>query len=337
MARLGSALSFVQHRRATDLGVAALELARSSGSPTDLSYAIRCRLRSWFDPDSVDERLGLADELLSIGRVVPDAVTESWGWRWRTAALFEVGNIAGIEEACAKLARLGAELRLPNQQWSAANRLAATCVLRGQFARADELFSIARTHAEGLDNELHLSATRSAATMMAWLRGTEHDPIALRERPADDVSLLWIQHDPTRSLDLLAAEPHRFFSNVITRLGDLCSLALTLRKHPRPDVATILYPRAAHDAHLVGTIAPAAAMFGSMHLYAGIIARTAGMHDVALAHLQRAIAVNTHMGASPFVALTEHELAVSMGQSKESRVHAAKAHQLAVAGGIPWL
>ena len=99
LARLGSALSYMDHERSQDLAVRAVAAARAGGSPLDLAFAIRCRLRGWFDPDRIIERATIARELVRIGQSVGDGVTEAWGWQWVMAMALEQGELDEAEHA----------------------------------------------------------------------------------------------------------------------------------------------------------------------------------------------------------------------------------------------
>jgi hypothetical protein len=173
---------------------------------------------------------------------------------------------------------------------------------------------------------------------LAWLRG---DDIRLPAESSDlsrsSKRYLWLHCDPTDVLELIAYEPTQFVGADISRLESIVSIALTVREHPHPPASAAVYPFAAHDADLVATIAPAAVMYGSMHLYAGILAKAAGEPERAVDHLRRSAEMNTRIGAAPFLALTLHELAKALGEGEEARQAHNKSQRLARQIGIPWL
>jgi hypothetical protein len=78
-------------------------------------------------------------------------------------------------------------------------------------------------------------------------------------------------------------------------------------------------------------------MFGSMQLYAGILARVAGDRETAIDHLRAAVVANDEMGALPFVALSLHELANTLPDGDEARDARARSSLIAADVGIPWL
>jgi DNA-binding SARP family transcriptional activator len=339
MARLGSALSYTEHDRATSLAVGAIELARREGAPTDLAYAIRCRLRGWFEPDEVEARMAIADELRSIGRELGDGVTEAWGWRWGISVRFDCGAIAEIEFGCERLAELGEILRLPNQQWAAAIRLAGLRIFQGKFDDADRCLDVAASHEEHIDNMLTTTNRGEVEGRLAWLRGE----LVVAEPSVDstvarlDDRMIWLRVDPTPAFDAVAADPESILDWDLGRLDLISALALAMRDHPHEGAARAVYPYARRHAHLVANLTPPGMMLGSMQLYAGILARVAGDRVTAIDHLRAAVVTNDEMGALPFVALSLHELANTLPDGDEARDARARSSLIAADVGIPWL
>ncbi len=336
MARLGSALSYSEHERAVTLAVGSLELARRNGDRSALAYAIRCRLRGWFNPDQVDERIAMAEELTAIGQTLGDGVTESWGLRWQTITNFDSGDVDGIERACRGLAALAERLHLPNQLWSAAIRLAALRVFQGRFDEAELLIADAQDHAEHINNALAVSVGSTVSQTLSWLRGQEITRFTTTDSNRGE-ELLWCRDDPSSLLDRIAREPDLAYRHDLGRLETICSVALTMRRFPHPTAAAATYPFAARYAHLVANFAPGAMMYGSMHLYAGLLANAAGDTDRAIDHLRAAVRANSAMDALPFVALAEHELANMLPAGDEATQARAESNKLAERLGIPWL
>ncbi len=336
MARLGSALSYSDHERAVGLALGSLELARAEDDRSALAFAIRCRLRGWFDPDQVDARIAMADELTAIGRELGDGVTESWGLRWQVITRFDRGDTEAIEQECLDLAALGARLHLPNQLWSAAIRLAALRVFQGRFDEAEILIAEASGHAEHIDNMLAVGVTSTVIQTMLWLRGEDVARSSSTE-PRFDSGLLWLRDDPSALLDLIAREPDLMLRHDLGRLESICSIALTMRQFSHPAAAAATYPFAERYAHLVAGFAPGAMMYGSMHLYAGLLAGAAGNTGRAIEHLRSAVRANTEMGALPFVALAERELAKLLPDDEEALRARSDSTKLAHRLGVAWL
>jgi hypothetical protein len=336
MARLGSALSYQDHDRATHLAIEAIDLARSGRDTSALAYAMRCRLRGWFDPASVDARIAMATELTRIAQELDDAVTESWGWRWQVVINFDRGDIGAIEGASRNLKTLAEQLRLPNHHWSAAIRLAALRVFQGRFEEADRLIADATEHGKQIDNFLTNGVEARVVQMLAWFRGSDAYPSCGTGR-AMTSALIWAEADIQPNLDRVAADPESVLGPDIDRMATICSVALAVRVVPHRSAAAAAYPYAARHVDLVATTAPGATMNGSMHLYAGILANAAGDTGKAVEHFRGAIRANAELGALPFLAFAEHELANITPDRVEANHASAHATDLARTLGIHWL
>jgi hypothetical protein len=331
MARLSSAISFIDHERSVELAEAALDIAARECERADLAYVMRCRMRGWFDADRVAERLAMARQVTAIGRELDDGVTESWGWRWQSVTLFEYGDTAGIEHCCQQLATLAERLHLPNQRWSAAFRMAAVRVFQGRFDEADVLLAEAVDHSRKLDNALTGDIEAEVADILDWFRGRR----TTSPREFLDPDRWTSDRDRPLALELVD-ELARELEIKIWQLDYIISLAF-IADDLHPDVARMAYESVLGHLDHIGVFSPGVCMLGSMQLYAGLLARALGDTDLAVQHLRAAVAVNTRLGALPFVAFAAHELAATLPEGDEAREARARADDIARQLGIPWL
>lgn len=342
MARLGSALSYVHHDRATDLAVESMSLVRRGGSADDIAYVNRCRLRGWFDPDRLDERRVLAEELIASGRASGDAGTEAWGWRWTSILAFEAGDLERVERACRHLDDLASRLHLPNHHFSAAVRLAGARIAQGRFDEAESLLERAHTMLPVLDNLLVVAIYDGVRLVLDLLRGGDHPASeadrlgAYRDADRTDLELrgLWLRRDPSMILEEIAGDPDSFLSSDISRLENIASIALTVAAHPHAEAAAATYPWAQHHRNAFVPVAPGAATYGSMELYAGLLAEVSGDHAAGAEHLRRAARRNNATGARAFEALTLHHLAIILPAGAEARTARDDARRLVDEIGI---
>ncbi len=332
MARLGSALSYGdQHAQAEDLAVEALSAARESGDLAALSYAIRCRLRGWFEPAEVLERIALSEELTDLGIALNDPVTEAWGWRWQGVTRYDLGDAATIEHTLARLDELGERLHLPNHQWGARIRLAALRVFQGRFVEANELIADAYERGAQLDNHIAASVTREVSEILKWLSGSAvPPPPGWRESTG---RAFWYS---VESLNLVPDRADHFEFD-ISRMAEVFLVAIAVRSTPHLKAASVAYPYALRDAERVATIAPGTMMCGSMHLYAGILAEQAMGIGPAIDHLREAVTSNERIGSPPFTALSLTELARLLGPTRRGIQAAAQARDIATALSAPGL
>jgi len=302
MARLGSALSYTDHSRATVLGIEAIALARRRGDDESLGYALRCRLRGWFDPDAVAARRHAAEELRSLGSRREDPFMEAWGVRWQ-ASIFEDGNLELIERSTVELSAIATRLNSPNHRWAAGIRHAALMIQWGRFDEAHELQNNAGREIEQLDNLLVQSVFERQRRLLTALSGSNSASeviAALGDSPA------WI-------FDELTRDPDRYLDADITRLGIIISAAAEVSTQSNPALANAVYPWAKRHVDLIATWNPGVAMLGSMHLYAGLLALGKGAEREGIDHLRAAVQRNEALGAQPFCALALHHLAKAIG------------------------
>jgi DNA-binding SARP family transcriptional activator len=332
MARLGSALSYGErHAHAGDLAVAAMSAARESGDPAALSYAIRCRLRGWFEPAKVLERIALAEELTDLGVALNDPVTEAWGWRWQGVTRCDLGDAATIEFTLNRLDALGERLHLPNQQWGARIRLAALRVFQGRFVEANELIADAYERGARLDNRIAAAVTWTVSEILKWLAGSVVPPPLGWSEPTNRA--FW---HSAESLNLVPERADHFEFD-ISRMAEIFLVAVAVRSTPHLKAASAAYPYALRDAERVATIAPGTMMCGSMHLYAGILAEQALGIGPAIDHLREAVTSNERIGSPPFTALSLTELARMLGPTRSGDQAAAQARDIAAELSAPGL
>ena len=133
------------------LSAQGLEIARRVGDPA----LMRRALCEWhllnMEPDALDERLAVADELAELAASSGDLEGLVLARQWRAADLFEAGE---IEATRAELELGGQEsnrLRLPSVSWGLALIAAAVSLLEGQLQEAERLASAALTLGERSD------------------------------------------------------------------------------------------------------------------------------------------------------------------------------------------
>ncbi len=324
MARLGSALSYgARHDEAVGFALQSLSAARASGDRAAVAYAIRCRLRGWFEPAEAKDRLAMAQELTTLGVELGDPVTESWGWRWQGVTQFELGESAGIEQSLARLELLGDRLHLPNQRWGARIRLAALRTFQGRFPEARELIGEAYDRGGRLDNVIAAEVTWRVNQILEWLTGAGVSPPPGWPAPRNPTWWLTVE-----DIDVVPDRPEEFDLD-ISRMTSVFLAAVGVRSVPHQRAAAFAYPYAQRDAELVTTIAPGTMMCGSTHLYAGILAEQSVGIGPAIDHVREAVARNTQLGALPFAALAHCELAYLLGPTRNGRLAATRAREIA--------
>jgi hypothetical protein len=118
LARLAGALRDEPSRDRRDrLSREAVELARRTGNPTALAYALDGRAAAIMAPDTVTECLALGSELREVGESIGDRERVLQGNWHRIIALMLVGELSEAKAELETMSRLAEELRQPVQLW----------------------------------------------------------------------------------------------------------------------------------------------------------------------------------------------------------------------------
>jgi DNA-binding CsgD family transcriptional regulator/tetratricopeptide (TPR) repeat protein len=306
---------------AVPLSVEALALAERCGEPTALIAALHARHQVLAPPDGVAERLMLGTRLRELsGRADrPDA--QLWSHMWRVEAHLQLGALAELDTELADLGSLADRLGWPLARWYLLRARAARTLLTGDFAGATELMELARDVA--LRSQLSIAMPLYWSQLQDVLRMTgrfDIDPQAVATAAQTPVPLAWA-----------------LFARYLWEAGDR-------------DQATVLYERVRavlrelRDDSLriptVGVVGAVAAALGDVdaarycydallpgeHYYSysasgcwGATARLLGALAVALGrpddadrHFAGAVAMETRIGALPFLALAQLDHAAAL-------------------------
>jgi DNA-binding SARP family transcriptional activator/tetratricopeptide (TPR) repeat protein len=326
LARLAGALRDEHSRERRDrLTSEGVELARRSGNPAALAYALAGRAHAIIAPDTVAECLALATELCEVATRSGDKERLQAGHQLRIVAELMLGDFQGAEEDVAAASRVAEELRQPAQLWDACAARAMMALASGRFAEAEELIPQALALGE---RALPLGAIpiyHLQRYALSDFRGDvrEHESgieDLAAEYPARPVFRCVFVHlcarldrldDARRELEALAADD---FSVVPFDQEWLYSMSLLA------ETSAILGDRGSAGA-LYGLLAPwatfsaadlAEGFRGSISRYLGLLAATLGRHAEAAAHYEDALAMNEAMGARPWLAHTQRDFAQTL-------------------------
>ncbi|CAI9403552.1 helix-turn-helix transcriptional regulator [Aestuariimicrobium sp. T2.26MG-19.2B] len=339
-ARLTSQMAVAAAEDAVDgsadaLSVAALTLARRSHSPTAELDAIAARHLVLSYPQTIDERVPLAERAVELGRSSTTAMGTLWGHLWQADIALQRGDLVALDDAIVQIARVAGRRSSPVARWHEHR-------LRGLVAAVLGDFDGARTQAEAGLRIADRTGDRSLIGMyhivcvqMALLRGdpgeiTEPGLRVLEEAtgiPLVRASLaraLALAGDRGRAVALLATLadlPERV--PVGPRwMGTLGQIGLAAAALDDPDLARRCHALLAPTAPWYGADGGGTPFYSGSNEYPlGVIAVAAGQRDVAADHFSRAITENQRIGARPYVALArlglaeclEHDPAPSAG------------------------
>ena len=322
LARLAVALRDQPDRGPRDaLSREAVALARASGDPPTLGYALSCRLNALMGPGDPPGRLAVAEELRSVARAVQDRQLESAAEHNRAMVFLETGRMAEYRQALDAVQRLAAELGQPALRFLATAVQASLALLEGRLADAEALVD---------------SALRSGGSSMPWdaVIFSRVQRFALR---LEDGRLAELEPAIRRSVAEFPTRPlfGCLLARLLTELGDqdqarpvFEQLAagrfagipvnndLLLSLSHLAEVAWFLRD-AARGAVLHALLLPYRGLVvdtqetstGAVDRYLGLAALTAGDLPAAERHLRDALDLNTRIGARPWTVRTQADLA----------------------------
>jgi tetratricopeptide (TPR) repeat protein len=289
-----------------------------------LAYTLACRLNALMGPGDPQGRLAIAEELRSVARAVQDIKLEGAVEHHRAMVFLETGRMAEYRQALDGAQRLAAELREPAGRFMATVVQASLALLEGRFADAEALVE---------------SALRFGGSSVPWdaVIFSRVQRFALR---IEDGRLAEIEPAIRRSVEESPSRPlfGCLLARLLTELGDadqarsvfeqlatgrfggipvnndlllslshLAEVAWFLRDAGRGAVPhALLLP---YRGLVVDTLESST---GAVDRYLGLAALTAGDLDSAERHLRDALDLNTRIGAQPWAARTQADLAARL-------------------------
>jgi hypothetical protein len=305
----------------------ALAMARRLGDPTALASVLTSH--SWVvaGPESVTERLAVADELVAVGRDAGLPYAECDGQQQRFVAFVELGDIAAADAA---IAGAHAAVRTP-RSWSTATFLdAARALLAGRLADAEAAGLRAREASVEARTPPHVaqSAYVRLLSCVRLVQGrlTDHEPA--RRAMAQGVTNL-----PATFYVVRAHAAREREDRDGAQAAFDAALAQGLLELPRSPTWAITLVWAADICAWLGDRATAATLRDLLVPFAGVmtwqdgpVARAVGLLEQALGHpdeaerrLRDAVALCERMDARAFLAIARLDLATLLLPSEEGR------------------
>jgi DNA-binding SARP family transcriptional activator len=341
LARLAGALREEPSRDRRDrLSREAVELARLSGDPGALVYALDGRPEVILAPDNVAECLALSDELCEVATSVGDRERMVHGHMGRFVIHVLLGNIRAAKIDLAAMNRIATELKQPVQLWQSCVAHAMLALGTGELGEAEALIPKALALGARPQADLAIPAHGVQWYTLCEFRATFEDAEQLIRGLVDDyptrpvfrcvLTHLHAQLGRTKrakqALDDLARAKFSALPFDAEWLYGISLLAETSALLRDPETAAVLYQLLKPWAALNVADHPEG-IRGSVSRYLGLLAMTLERHGDAETHYQQAIAMNTDMGARPWLAHTQHDYA-RMLLHRSAAGDREQAHQL---------
>ncbi|HUR84392.1 MAG TPA: AAA family ATPase [Solirubrobacteraceae bacterium] len=324
-----------------ELGAQAVAMARRLGDRSTLASTLSARFITLWEPENSAERLQIASDVVALGEEVRDRELVLRGHVWRAVSLMELGDWVGADMELAVHSRLAAELRDPLHLWYVPLFQASRALLEGRLQDAEAL---AREAYEIGSRTQPQNAAQLYAVQLLGLRTEQGrlDEVAQsladfgRRYPAAPVwraaatfagAMLGRTDDARRAFESLCAGGMAEVPRDAEWLASVAFLVRTgarLGDAERSGVLAELLEPYVHRAIIAGR---AAICLGPVARYAGIAAATAGRLDVAIEHLERALAMARRWGAEPMVAAIRLELADAL-ERLDTATSVARAREL---------
>jgi DNA-binding SARP family transcriptional activator/tetratricopeptide (TPR) repeat protein len=303
---------------------AAVDMARRLGRPAALAYALDGRYGANWGPDVLVNRLAISNELIAVARAAGDAERAYAGYDSRYIALLEFGDLPAAHQAHEAGAELANQLRQPAQLWDSSVRRAQLALFEGRFEEAEGAIR------EGLEIGLPVQSANAQLAFDLQLYGLRRE----QGRLAEVVDVV------EQAVDAYPAYPvwRYVLLDVFTELGlkekaHRALAASAAKNYPKylemqwlyamsvlPEVCRYLEDaEAAADVYerlrpypWRNAVLPRELCRGSVSRGLGICAATMFRWDAAARHFEDALAMNTEMGARPWLAHTQYDYALML-------------------------
>jgi len=323
-------------------GERALRMAEECDDPDALFSALNARQMALVTPADVAERLAIADRTLQLASLAHRSDIAAWGHQWRLDALFQLGDVDAAEAELQQLESLVEVRGEPLARWRVLRSRAAFAKLRGSFAEARRLTDEA--HDLGLRTgnptasylytfetlELALIAGGAEEFEPAARRMAEHG--VARSLHAHVLATLGRIDEARATLQRDAAAGGEVDGNVprgvwLLAMADAAdAVAAVGHRELAARVLDMLMPYAGYNTCAGAGLGSS---LGAMSRFTGRLAAVLERWDTAFEHLDAALALNTRMGAHPYVALTKLDIARTLVARKRPE-DAARALALAL-------
>jgi tetratricopeptide (TPR) repeat protein len=335
----------------------AVEAARQLGDEGLLAEVLSARLYVLWAPETGEERLATSTQIIKLAVQTGDVRRELDGRMWRLIALLEFGRVAEAEAELGRYEQLAERLGQPEFLFFARSRRSALAALHGRFDAAEQLTRTA-----------YDLAVRAGLPDAGNVLGAQLSVIAAARGGA----LL----DEVVELEARQGTPPMF--QVFAALGQAYGLVITGRREEARAVfraglaGTDLVPGPSLELYLMmvaelayqlgdaeaarsvrDQLTPYADRFivtggavgcgGAVSRLLGLCALTLGQLDDAVGWLRAAVASNRRIGAAPFVARAQAELATALrrrdqtGDAEQARRLLSEAAGAAAELGMPVL
>jgi tetratricopeptide (TPR) repeat protein len=335
LARLAQWLYYVSPRpERAALCDEALRIARDAGEPSTKATVLIGRCWALEGPEDLEGQLESAAEVIELGESLGDQEVVLQGLKCRVHRLFERGDIDGAAATANEAKQLASALRQPEYLRLATMWEGMTAGTRGRFEDAERLVAQTLTTMAGHPHQKRVLFFQTLP--WRWLQGriseclpTVKQWVTPDASPFWDALLAWLYgeadqldraRDHLKRFDVSMLRPADRRYNWWTLLASLANATDRLRDERwARELYAVMLPYEERNCTAGQT-----AFFGAVAHYLGVLSAVSGRWDDAVRHFTTALERHEHMGARPFVALTETALsdALTARGTPQDRRHA---------------
>jgi tetratricopeptide (TPR) repeat protein len=344
LARLACAWrSSPEKRQQSDtLSRQAIELARRLDDQAALRYALAARYWATWWPENPEERAQLAAEMIAVSEELgdPERLVDARLMLWLSHS--ELGHMREGNRELEHVRRVAAELRQPAQLWLGVATRALIALMKGDYQLSEELIGEEMMPrpptTPALDN---VSAARFHLFLLCRDKGRPADAESEVRAAAEEFSWYPLHRAALvlLLLDMNRVDEARGWFDSLAQ-GDFEALyrdnewllgtslaAEACWRLGDSDAAAILYEQLRPFAgrHAIGH---AEGSVGVVDRYIGLLAQVLGRLDDAERHLLAAVELNERMGARPWAAHSQRDLAQVLSQRNHPGDAGRAAHLL---------
>jgi DNA-binding SARP family transcriptional activator len=328
MARLATELYFTPRwEEARELARQALAMAQRLDNPRALLTALNAEAWATFALDSPPpERVRKAEVVLGLALEHGDLEMAYRAEFLQQQTLLEIGDFPGADASCRRVEEIVRELRMPRFVPWVRSYQATRAFVAGNLALADELAAQALLESaeRDADNEGTASLIGGQQLALRIYRGGLEPMVPFLEAMVDDLAyqtvvraMLPVLHQELDQPAEAAAAWQVSAVDIVDAPRDaswlvaMWAMGATARFAQGAAHAELLYEQTLPYADR-WAVATSSICFGPMSLPLGVLAATLGWHEVAVAHLENAVAASRAVPAPVFEAAAEVELATAL-------------------------
>ena len=309
--------------RSAELHGEAVEMARRLGDDATLAHTLSRANFIDVSPDAARRGLSENREVLELARRVGDRELEMRAHLVLLRNQLELGDVAAVDASIEAYASLAEQLRQPQHLWRVDLLRAMRALLEGRLEEGERLAVEARRGGEAAGEPGAVQFFAIQASVLYRLQGRIGEIvegigenvrlypalIAWRIAHANALAELGRLDEASAEVDRLAATG---FDGIPVDAQWLIAHALLAEVvHALEDEgrAAVLHERLAPYREVNVVAGPSAVCWGPVSRALGLLSATAGETARAIDELEQAIAMSRRMGARPFVAQAELDLA----------------------------